>query len=205
MPDASSGALAEQCGEFHGSWRVGASGCARVRQRGGQRNQRRNRAAACAEVSTVNFGTMTLPLAHLGRSHQDAPTRESWKSRSRSEELSGRSQRDKVIKPLWAFFLKSLEERALHLDGDVEVNDAQVVYPNDCFVPEVQHHHVSQLLVVEMDCWLSSSRLGPTDCRGINLIRQCSSAFCMLRTYTPSWLLELKQRDLAPPLVPLLP
>ena len=43
-------------------------------------------------------------------------------------------------------FLKSVMERALHLDEDVEINDARVVYPNNCFVLEVQHHHGSQLL-----------------------------------------------------------
>ena len=44
---------------------------------------------------------------------------------------------------------------------DVEVNDARIVYPNDCFVLEVQHHHGSQLLAAVMDRWLSCSRFGP--------------------------------------------
>ena len=48
-------------------------------------------------------------------------------------------------------FLKSVKERALHLDEDVEVNDAQDVHPYDCFVIEVQHHHRSQLLAVVME------------------------------------------------------
>ena len=57
-------------------------------------------------------------------------------------------------------FLKSAKERALHLDEDVEINDARVVCHNDCFVQGVQHHHGSQLLAVVMDLWLSFSRFG---------------------------------------------
>ena len=48
-------------------------------------------------------------------------------------------------------FLKSVMERPLHLDEDAEVNDARVVYPNDCFVLEVQHHHGSQFFPTVMD------------------------------------------------------
>ena len=48
-------------------------------------------------------------------------------------------------------FVKFVKERALHLDEDVEVNDARVVYPNDSFFLEVQHHHGSQLLAAVMD------------------------------------------------------
>ena len=63
MPAASSGALAEKYDELEGSREVGASGYARLRPArwhiGGQRNQPRNRAATCAEVRSVNFGTMT--------------------------------------------------------------------------------------------------------------------------------------------------
>ena len=56
--------------------------------------------------------------------------------------------------------LKCVKERTLHLVKDVEVHDAQVASPNDCFVPEVQHHHGSQLLAAVMAHWLSSSHFG---------------------------------------------
>ena len=55
---------------------------------------------------------------------------------------------------------ESVKQRALHLDEDVESNDARVVCPNDGFVLEVQHHHHSQLLAAVMDRWLSISRFG---------------------------------------------
>ena len=63
-------------------------------------------------------------------------------------------------------FLKSVMERALHLDEDVEINVARVVYPNNCLVLEVQHHHDSQLLAAVMHRWLSFSRLGSSGLSG---------------------------------------
>ena len=64
---------------------------------------------------------------------------------------------ESLLKATSCVGLKCAKERALHLVEDVEVNDAQVVHPNDCFVPEVQHHHGSQLLAAEMNRWLSES------------------------------------------------
>ena len=55
--------LAEKYDESHG--------CVSLRPR----NQQRKRATTCAEVRSVNFGTMTSPLAHFGRSSHDVSRR----------------------------------------------------------------------------------------------------------------------------------
>ena len=169
MPDASSGTLAEKYGGFHESREVGTSGCVRLTparwQRGRQRYQRRKRSITCAEVRTGNFGTMTSPLAHLGRSSRDVS---SWKvgrvalERRAVRALAARQSHPTAL----GKFLTSVKEHRLQLDEGVEVNDARVVYPNEYFVLEVQHHHGSQLLAAVMD----SLDLGPTDRRGIFLI-----------------------------------
>ena len=90
------------------------------------------------------------------------------------------------------------------MDEDVEVNDAQVVYPTDCMVLEIQHRHGSQLLAGVMDRWLSNSRFGsnrlPGNPRLTNFIR-----FLRITYIHPSESLELKQRGLVSPLVPLVP
>ena len=105
---------------------------------------------------------MTSPRAHLWRSSRDVS---SWKvgrvalSRRAVRALAARQSHPTGL----GKFLTSVKEHRLQLDEDVEVNDARVVYPNDCFVLEVQYHHGSQLLSALMD----SADLGPTDCRGI--------------------------------------
>ena len=131
-------------------------------------------------ATTVNFGTS--PPAHLNRSYPDVSRRKVGRIAPEAKQVP-----------------QVLKERALHLDEDVKVNDAQVVHPNDCFVPEIQHHHGSQLLATVMDRWLSSSRLG-------SKVSSFDNVHPHFRfTYMPSVLLELKQRDLVPPPVPLLP
>ena len=50
----------------------------------------------------------------------------------------------------WSFqialgtFLKGVQERPLHLVGNVKVEGALVACSNDCFIQKVQHYHISQ-------------------------------------------------------------
>ena len=89
---------------------------------------------------------MTSPPAHLGRSSRDVS---SWKvgrvalKRRPLRALAARQSHPTAL----GKFLTSVKEHRLQLDEDVEVNDARVVYPNDCFVLEVQHHHGRSFLL----------------------------------------------------------
>ena len=99
---------------------------------------------------------MTSPPSRLGRSSRDVS---SWKvgrvalERRVVRALAARQSHPTAL----GKFLTSVKEHRLQLDEDVEVNDARVVYPNDCFVLD----HGSQLLTAVMDRWLSFSRFGP--------------------------------------------
>ena len=133
LPDASSGGLSEKLDKFQESQEAGTGGCGQP--------------AGKEEDSETSDEIEPLLVPKSARS------------------ISGRRHHRLRI---WVYhylttlckFLKFLMERTLHLDEDVEVNDAHVVYPNDYFVLEVQHHHGSQLVAAEMDRWLSSSRFG---------------------------------------------
>ena len=105
-------------------WRhLGARGCARLRlarwQRGGQRNQRRNRAAACAEVRTVNLGTMTSLPAHLGRSSHEVSRRKVGRiAKAKRAVRALAARRNHQAAP--GKFLKFVLKRTLPLVEDVE-------------------------------------------------------------------------------------
>ena len=73
--------------------------------------------------------------------------RDGRKNRSRREQLCGHSQLRNDQTALGTF-LKFVQERALPLVEDVEIDGALVAYSNDCFVQGVEHYHVSQLLAI---------------------------------------------------------
>ena len=160
VSDANGDALFKKCDDFQESQGAGIRGCAVSRparwQRGGQRCQRRNRAIACAEVRS--FLTMTSPLAHLGRPSRDVRVGKLVEYLLKRRAVRALAARQSHLTALGKF-LKLVKERALHLDEDVEVNDAQVESPNGCFL-EFQHHHGSQLLAAVVDRWPSFSRFG---------------------------------------------
>ena len=95
--DANGGVLFVKCDVLQESQGAGTRSCASLRparwQRGGQRNLRRKRAAASAEVSTGLFWTTAPPIAHAGRS---------FGASSRKV-----SQRDGIIRPFLGLFLWS--------------------------------------------------------------------------------------------------
>ena len=194
--------LAEKHEEFHGSWEVGASGCARLRparwQRGGQRNHLQLVSKSARSISGRWHHCLRISFDHLmmeGELEESLPKR-----RAASALAAWQSHLTALGK-----FLKSWTERPLHLDEDVEVNDAQVVYPNDCSVPEVQHHHGSQLLAANIDRWLSSTRFGSNRLPRNHLrLTKCIRIFCFT-CMRPSELVELKQSDVVPPFVRLHP
>ena len=102
-------------------------------------------------------------------------------------------------------FLKSVKERALNLDKGVEVNDARLVYPNNCCVLEVPHLHGSQLLAAVMDRWLSFSRHGSNRLPWNYPHVKMWILILRITFMRPSELLELKRKDFVPSLLPLLP
>ena len=156
VPDAKGGVLSGQRARVTESRGAGTTNCASTRparwQRGGQRNRRRKRAITCAEVHQGGFWTTTPPLVHAGRPFHVSPGAKSCED---TRSTTGSS------KTLGAF-LKFVEERALPLVEDVEVDGALVAYSNDCFVQGVQQHHGSQLLAAVMNRWPSFSRFGST-------------------------------------------
>ena len=99
MPDAEGGVLSEECHGVQESRGAGTRSCARSRparwQRGGQRNKRRKRATAGAEVRTGGVWARTPPIAHTGRSSGVS----TWKVGSIAPGAKS-CERDGIIKPL---------------------------------------------------------------------------------------------------------
>ena len=122
---------------------------------------RRNRATTSDEVRTVNFGTMTSPLAHLGRSSLDVSRKKVGRIAEAKSCGSTRSTAESST-TLLKKFLKLAPKRTLPLVEDVEIDGTLVAYSNECFVQGVEHHRVSQLLAAVMDRWPSFTRFGST-------------------------------------------
>ena len=105
-------------------------------QRGGQRNRRRKRAIASAEVSMGGFWATAPPIAHVGRSLDVSR----WKigrvalERRAARALAARRNSQTAL----GSFLKFVQERTFLLVGDVEIDAALVAQSNDSFVQRVQ-------------------------------------------------------------------
>ena len=121
VPTAMNGVLCEESNGVQDAREAGTRYCASSRparwQRGGQRVQRRKRAAASAEIRTGGFWTLTPPFAHTDTSYD--VSRES-------------SQRDGYINPRfgrssWA------KERAFPLVEKVGIDGALISYSKNCF------------------------------------------------------------------------
>ena len=111
----------------------------------------------------------------------------------------GHSQRERSHQTALGKFLKCLTERALHLVEDIEANDAQLAYQNDCFVLGAQHHHGLQLLAAVMDRWPSLRRFGSS-----KLHRNHAHVAVFTLILRKTYMLPQK-KGLVPSLVPLLP
>ena len=132
------------------------SGCASSRparwQRGGQRYQRRKHATIKS-----SFRATTPPRAQPGQS----PDVSNWKvarfteAKSCGEPAARRSRRTVLGR-----FLQCVKKHAFQLVGNVKANDAQIAYPNDCFVLGFQYHHGSLPPAAVMALWPSFSRFG---------------------------------------------
>ena len=132
------------------------SGCASSRparwQRGGQRYQRRKHA-----TTKSSFRATTPTRAQPGQS----PDVSNWKvarfteAKSCGEPAARRSRRTVLGR-----FLQCVKKHAFQLVGNVKANDAQIAYPNDCFVLGFQCHHGSLPPAAVMALWPSFSRFG---------------------------------------------
>ena len=158
-----------------------------------------------ADVRGPRHQFNSTPPAQSGQS----PDASRWKFGSITEAKSCQGTRRTVL----GRFLMHVKKHAFHLVGNVEVSDARIAYPSNCFVLGFHHHYGSQLPAAVMaPSAVIRPLLGLADCRGIIFMWQCSSSSCGSAHHlctgdarTPINIAGNGKKDPVPSLVPLLP
>ena len=157
----------------------------------------------CAEVRTVNFGTMITTQPNLGRSSLDVSRRKvgriaEAKSCGCTRSNAESSKRSWKVPQVYAEAHASSGRRRRHRRCSGRVFQ-------QLLCPGVQHHHGSQLLAAVMVRWPSFSRFGsrkqPRNYSHVTVF----TLILRMTSLRPSELLELIPEDLGPSLVPLPP
>ena len=122
------------------------------------------RASPRAEVRTGSVRSAAPPSADAGRPFDVSR----WKvGRIAPGERTARTlaARRNHQTAFWTF-LKLVQERALPLVEDVEIDGALVAYSNDCFVQECSFTMVHSFFAAAIDRWLSGQPLWVRKLRG---------------------------------------